>query len=128
MRNLFLFLKITYYVFVLPALISRTKLTDLCKRFTPGKIEVKYENKDIIRFTEFLVSLRIPTFRNRCLKKCLILYKLLGENGMRVSINIGIKADRKNRVRAHSWLTTKGKPYLTDHSVIKEFKLVHTSS
>ena len=127
MTNVILFLRISYYVLITPFLIHTKKLTDLCEAFTPKKSNTKYKNEDIIRYTAFLVNLRIPTFRNLCLKKCLILYKFLRENGLDVSINIGVTTSAGNTVAGHSWLTLKGKPFylIEDEKNPRKFELLY---
>ena len=126
MKNIVLFLRIFYYIMILPFLIHTKKIRELCKDFTPKRSRTNYQNNKIIRYTEFLVALRIPTFRNLCLKKSLILYKFLRENGVDVSINIGTRIDEKGKLRGHSWLTLDKKLFLSDKKIPEKFELLYT--
>jgi len=127
MKKMVLFFRISYYILIIPFLVYIKKLPKLCNSFTPKKCKPRYSNEEIIRLTNFLVGLKIPTSRNLCLKKSLILYRLLRENGLDVCINVGINASGQGNICGHSWLTLKGEPFYVseEEKQARQFELIY---
>lgn len=127
MKDIALIFRILYYVLVLPWWLCRKTLPEVCAMLGSARAcRSEVARSRAIRYALFWTSLRIPTFTNYCLRRSLILYKFLKEFGVETTINVGVRLDERGRLRAHSWLTRDGAPYLDDPSVIGQFRTIYT--
>lgn len=123
MEDIFLLARIPYLAAKLFILLYLKPITEVFRLFTPDSASQlkKWDMQKVIRGVNLFFILPTPPFRpGLCLKKSLILYRFLRENGIDVKINIGFKSMSK-KVRGHAWLTLHGRPYLTPQRVVEKF-------
>jgi hypothetical protein len=68
------------------------------------------EQQRIVRYVDFLMHSRIPVLRGTCLKRSLLLCRLLHREGVPVQVNFGV-ARESGVMKGHAWLSLGGDPY-----------------
>ena len=103
----------------LPRLLEMLNSRNSCQTCDEDRL------RKIVLFTRFILSLRIPVFRNTCLIRSLVLFRFLTAAGMDVCFTIGVKRLSETLV-AHSWLTTRDGACISDKSEPEDFHVMYT--
>lgn len=123
MADAYIFTRVLYLIVKICVMLYIKPISEVLKLVTPkssSKLK-RWDMSKVIRCVDFFFIWPIPPFHpGLCLKRSLVLYKFLRENGIEVKINIGIKKETKN-IHGHAWLTLDGKPYLTRLSSNENF-------
>jgi len=106
---------------ILLKLISVKKVLDLFNPEFRSSEVPEFEIIKLARYTDYLLNISFLYFDNNCLKRSLVLFRLLRKKGIDVTFNIGVKSsgmehDREiNSIRnidGHAWLSLNNKIYL----------------
>lgn len=90
---------------------------------TPRKNKEQYPKSHIIRIVDYVdfVLNRCHFFSKKtCLKRSLVLYRLLRSFNCDVDIHIGVRNDRA-KINGHSWLTLNGQVFADSEEKINDF-------
>jgi hypothetical protein len=68
------------------------------------------KQRRIVRYTDLLIHSRIPILRGTCLKRSVLLCRLLNREGVPVLINFGV-AREHGVMKGHAWLSLGDDPY-----------------
>ena len=83
--------------------------------------------EEVAAFVDRTLGYRLLMRRQLCLRRSLVLYRFLKKLGLNVQINFGVvPPGRSRRLKAHSWLSLNGKPYLEKSDAHMEFELIHS--
>lgn len=85
--------------------------------------------QELADFVDRLLARRVLMRKQLCLRRSLVLYRFLRKLGLDVRINFGVAAPGfSNRLKAHAWLSAKGKPYLETGESHENFEIIHSYS
>jgi hypothetical protein len=83
--------------------------------------------EEVAAIVDRTLGYRLLMRRQLCLRRSLVLYRFLKKLGLNVQVNFGVvPPGRSRRLRAHSWVSLNGKPYLENSDVLTEFELIHS--
>ena len=105
-HDLRLLIAITAWATAMPVLVRLLKLETLLKLLTPVNRSQIPQQEDVqraIRYTNLVLGCH-PLVPNTCMMRSLVLYRILRELGLSVTIHFGVrKADQG--LGGHCWLT-----------------------
>ncbi|MEW6601381.1 MAG: lasso peptide biosynthesis B2 protein [Nitrospirota bacterium] len=116
-----LFLRIFSLATVLPILVKMLSIPGLMRIITPRNPESETECSDqtvskIEKYTDYILGRNFWIYKISCLKRSLLLYRFMRQEGVYVNICFGVKyasdeTDEK-RMDGHAWLLYKGDIFL----------------
>lgn len=121
--DVLLFWEVFYLALTLPSKIKQYSLDELLEKITPSKRRVSpaYRTRRIVVFVNWWLGRNFWEFRPTCLKRSLLLFRLLRREGIPVKIHYGI-AKNGGKVEGHSWLTLGNEPFLEDGLTADKYK------
>ena len=82
---------------------------------------------EVAAFVDRILGRRLLMRRQLCLRRSLVLYRFLRKLGLNVQINFGVlPPGRSRRLKAHSWLSLNGKPFLENGQAHEDFQVLHS--
>ncbi|MDR4504398.1 MAG: lasso peptide biosynthesis B2 protein [Candidatus Scalindua sp.] len=138
-EDIWIFIQILFFITTLPLVLRFFSLPGLMRVFTPRTLKInkssdseEFQDK-VVRFTDYVLSLKYFTGKNPCLKRSLVLYHLLRKSGMEVSLCLGVRFNRmlpagspQKRLEGHAWLLYKGRIFLEKNSeAVKSYKITY---
>jgi hypothetical protein len=87
----------------------------------------------IVKYTDYILDANLWTYKNKCLKRSLILYYYLRKLGMNVHICFGVRHNSqtlngksKEKLEGHAWLLYNGDIFLeTNIAETKTYKMTY---
>ena len=127
--DFFLFFKILGMVIILPILLRVLSIPKLMTVLTPRKLKTnknldleKIQGK-IVKFVDYILTRRLWTHKNFCLKRSIVLYHFLRKLGINVDLCLGVRyhkeeagSDPQKKIEGHAWLFYKGGIFLEKDS------------
>ncbi|HIE50887.1 MAG TPA: lasso peptide biosynthesis B2 protein [Armatimonadetes bacterium] len=83
----------------------------LTPRRLPQTAASSAEIERLVQAVDALQSLRLPLYRRTCLRRCLVLLRLLRQRGLPVVLHFGVRRVGQ-QLEGHSWLTLRGELFL----------------
>lgn len=134
-----LFIRIFLFSSILPLLLKLLSVNSLMNLITPKKIrhynEISTEDlkEKLVHYTDYILALNILMYKQKCLKRSIVLYHFLRKSGLNVSICFGVKFNRdgshttsKERLDGHAWLEYNGEIYLEkDKEMTGTYKITY---
>jgi hypothetical protein len=125
LEEIILFVQVFLLVTILPFLIKALTIQRLMKVLTPRDLN-SYENlnleksKDkIVKFTNYILNRNFWIYKSTCLKRSLVLYRLLRKSGSDVHVCFGVRYGDKlpgreasKKLEGHAWLLHNGEIFL----------------
>jgi hypothetical protein len=86
------------------------------------------------KYTDFLLGMNLWIYRPKCLKRSLVLYRVLREAGIDIQICIGVRFSHEtenvlpdNRLEGHAWLVKDGSIFLEkNEEVAKTYRITYS--
>jgi hypothetical protein len=134
-----LFIGIFLFSTILPLLLKLLSVNSLMNLITPKKIkhykEMSIEDLKgkLVRYTDYILALNFLIYKQKCLKRSIVLYHFLRKAGLNVSICFGVKFNKdvsgttsKERLEGHAWLEYNGEIYLErDKEMTGAYKITY---
>ncbi|MFC1836789.1 lasso peptide biosynthesis B2 protein [Thermodesulfobacteriota bacterium] len=129
-KDLALLIRIACLAAILPFVVRWITLPNLLSRLSTVARTDNFDEKVLrktILYTNYVLTRRFPLFSNTCLFKSLVLFRFLGEAGLSVTFNIGVKRGSGN-IYAHSWITGRDGKCVGQESSASDFSLIYSLS
>jgi hypothetical protein len=124
-EEIILFVQVFLLVTIMPFLIKALTIQRLMKVLTPGDLN-SYENlnleksKDkIVKYTDYILNRNFWIYKSTCLKRSLVLYRLLRKSGIDVHVCFGVRykdnlhgRETGKKLEGHAWLLYDGEIFL----------------
>lgn len=86
------------------------------------------------KYTDFLLGLNLWIYRPKCLKRSLVLYRVLREAGLDIQICVGVRFShdtgnvlQDDRLEGHAWLVKNGSVFLEkNEEVAQTYKITYS--
>jgi len=128
-----LFIRIFLFLSILPLLLKLLSVNSLMNLITPRKIKYykKMSTEDlkekVVKYTDYILGFNFLIYKQKCLKRSIVLYHFLRKAGFNVSICFGVRFNKdvsdtlsKERVEGHAWLEHNGEIYIEKNKEITE--------
>ena len=122
--NALLILRIVLVAAVAPLLV-RLDLPRLKKLIEPTRVRKSPSTEivnRIVRYTDLVLSGRVPFVRKDCFRRAIILYYFLRREGLELDLRFGITEPGESVSEGHCWLVKDELPYLEDRDPMSRFK------
>lgn len=130
LRKRLCFLEIRFFSMVVPfiaRLFSFEGMLKIVEPRRPWRGAGLPTAEEIAVYVDRILGRRLLMRRQLCLRRSLVLYRFLRKLGLDVQINFGVAPPgRSGRLKAHAWLSQKGKPFLESGETHEGFDLIHT--
>ena len=127
-RELWLLLRVTGFLLVLPPLLKWLPLPRLMRLVDPGPV-VNVPRLPpparIIELTQRLLDQRVGIFRPSCLRQSLVLYRLLRQAGIPAIIRFGVSKEGED-IAGHCWLEEAGGPLAEKADPHQTFAVIYS--
>ena len=125
--DILLFIQIFFWINMVVLMLRLLSLSKIMSLLTPKRQAWIRASKqpNLIRkvagYTDFILMRNWWIYRMNCLKRALVIYRIMRLNGLAVEICIGVKKqpsipvlNSENPLIGHAWLRFNGKPFLED--------------
>ncbi|MCP3956977.1 MAG: lasso peptide biosynthesis B2 protein [bacterium] len=127
-QDVWLLLRITGILLILPPLLRWFSLPRVMKLLDPGLGAASGRGSSpsrMIQLTQRLLDQNIGVFRDTCLKRSLVLFRLLRRAGHPAVIRFGVAKDGED-VTGHSWLEQSGELIAEKSDPYESFAVIYS--
>ncbi len=127
LRDWWLLLRITGILLILPPLLRWLPLPRTMRILDPGLGSAPGRSASPARIIELTQGLlgRNPVFHDSCLKRSLVLFRLLRQIGQPVIIRFGVTMEGED-IAGHSWLEQSGRPIAERADPYQSYSVIYS--
>jgi len=121
-RDVWLFLKVALFIAVLPIYLRRYGMVEILEKMTPERQKNPADREKLTVYVNWWLNRDIAMFKPTCMRRSLVLYRMLGEAGINVTIHYGIRKNPDGSNEGHSWLSLDGVCLPPDGNTAVDYK------